>query len=94
MLPDKFVWNSTWADYPLCFEGVAAINHWSDDEKVMFQVYHVQGVAQEILENLTPEVRKDYSAILVAIEQRLEQQPRCQYIVLNSRCGFGAAANP
>ena len=67
MLPDKFDGSSSWSDYVIHFESVAAVNQWTDDEKAMYLASHLRGAAREALADM---VRGEYANILEKFEQR------------------------
>ena len=52
MLPDRFDGVSSWTDYLIHFESVAAVNQWGEDEKAMFLSSHLKGATQEALADI------------------------------------------
>lgn len=68
--PTAFDGTSSWEAYKIQFEIVAEINGWNNEERAAFLATSLQGSAVSILNNLTEPKRRDYSALVQALESR------------------------
>ena len=61
---------SSWDDYRAQFELVAELNGWDDQTKAIFLAASLQGPARAILGDLDPSKRRDFLALIEALESR------------------------
>ena len=69
--PDKFSGESTeWLDYFRHFEIVATWNGWGEHEKTMQLAMCLQGEAQRVLGDLSPDILADYDSLVRELTRR------------------------
>ena len=68
--PTAFDGKTSWDAYKTQFEIVAEINRWNDEEKAAFLATSLQGQAVSVLNCLSQTDRRDYNALVQALESR------------------------
>ena len=58
----------SWDFYKTKFEVLSSMNHWGDAEKATYLAISIRVAAMGFLDNLTPNQRLDYNALLAALE--------------------------
>ena len=72
LLPEMFSGNERFEDWIVNFESVAAINSWSDSEKVLWLRVALKGKAHVAYNRLSHETRESYKASVSALRNRFE----------------------
>ncbi len=68
--PVPYDGKSTWEAYRAQFEMLAAMNGWDDAKKATYLAVSLRGPAVTVLTNLSPEQRKNYTALSEALQSR------------------------
>ena len=68
--PGGYSGDSLWESYLAQFEITAQLNGWSDQQKAAYLATSLKGPALNVLGNLPPERRRDYQALVSALESR------------------------
>ncbi len=68
--PGGYSGDSLWKSYLAQFEITAQLNGWSDQQKAAYLATSLKGPALNVLGNLPPERRRDYQALVSALESR------------------------
>ena len=72
LLPEMFSGDERYEDWIVIFESVAAINSWSDSEKVLWLRIALKGKAHVAYNRLSHETRESYKASISALRNRFE----------------------
>jgi len=72
LLPEKFDGSNDFNDWVSHFECVAAINYWSDAEKLLWLQAHVTGKAHMTYQRFSHEIRESYAMSKDALQKRFE----------------------
>ena len=70
----KYDGKTSWEDYHVQFELVAALNGWDEETKALELATSLRGTAQSILADLDPDKRTDYQALVSALSARFEPE--------------------
>jgi hypothetical protein len=72
MLPDTFGGETSWEYWKLHFEDVAAVNEWTDEQKLKWLCVHLTGHAQKPFHRLPEDCTASYMGATKAIQERFE----------------------
>jgi hypothetical protein len=72
VLPETFDGTSSWTDWCFHFDNVAAVNGWSDAQKLQWLRVRLTGRAQKALHRLTASTNTSYAATRDALHARFE----------------------
>ena len=70
VLPDKFDGSVGWQDYFAHFELCADLNRWNPREKANYLAVSLRGPAQELLGDMSPEMRQNYFILVDNLSTR------------------------
>ena len=70
VLPDKFDGSVGWQDYHAHFELCAELNYWSISQKASYLAVSLRGPAQELLGDMSPDMRQNYSILVETLQAR------------------------
>ena len=76
VLPEPFDGQSSWGDWKLHFEDVAAVNTWSAEQKLQWLRVRLTGRAQKAFHRLPAESQASYDAATRALQERFEPKSR------------------
>ena len=76
VLPEPFDGESSWEDWRLHFEDVAAVNEWTDAQKLKWLRVRLTGRAQKAFHRLPPESVATYQGVTNALQERFEPKSR------------------
>ena len=76
VLPEPFDGESSWEDWRLHFEDVAAVNEWTDAQKLKWLRVRLTGRAQKAFHRLPPESVATYRGATNALQERFEPKSR------------------
>jgi len=76
VLPETFDGTGNWSDWCFHFENVAAVNSWSDSQKLQWLRVRVTGRAQKALHRLPTSASTTYAATRDALRARFEPDSR------------------
>ena len=76
VLPETFDGTSSWTDWCFHFDNVAAVNGWSDAQKLQWLRVRLTGRAQKALHRLTTSTNTSYAATRDALHARFEPDSR------------------
>ncbi|KAJ3664361.1 hypothetical protein Zmor_008538 [Zophobas morio] len=79
--PPIFDGQTSWTTYKKQFEAAALSNSWNDQQKATALVVALRGAALEILQTLSEENQKDYTALTTALELRFGDEHLRQVFV-------------
>ncbi|KAJ3664328.1 hypothetical protein Zmor_008509 [Zophobas morio] len=79
--PPIFDGQTSWTTYKKQFEAAALSNSWNDQQKATALVVALRGAALEILQTLSEENQKDYTALTTALELRVGDEHLRQVFV-------------
>ena len=65
---------TSWEDYHVQFELVAALNGWDEETKALELATSLRGTAQSTLADLDPDKRTDYQSLVSALSARFEPE--------------------
>ena len=72
VLPEPFNGEASWEEWKLHFEDVAAVNEWTDDQKLKWLRVRLTGRAQKAFHRLPEEARATYRGARIALEDRFK----------------------
>ena len=72
VMPDTFSGDGKFDDWKEHFENVAAVNSWTDDEKLLWLKVRLTGKAQKAFKRLGDADRVDYKKAMKALLERFE----------------------
>ena len=70
VMPDKFDGSVGWQDYFAHFELCAHLNSWTFSQKATYLAVSLRGRAQELLGDMSSEMRQDYSYLVETLQSR------------------------
>ena len=76
VLPEPFDGEASWEDWKLHFEDVAAVNEWTDDQKLKWLRVRLTGRAQKAFHRLPDEVTATYRGATTALQERFEPKSK------------------
>ena len=84
--PSPYDGVSSWDDYRAQFELVAELNRWDNCTKAIYLAASLQGSARATLGDLDPRKRKDFSALIEALESRFGSKHQTEMYRAQLRC--------
>jgi len=84
--PSHYDGVSSWDDYRAQFELVAELNGWDGRTKAIYLAASLQGQARATLGDLDPSKRKDFSALVEALESRFGSKHQTEMYRAQLRC--------
>ena len=84
--PSPYDGVSSWDDYRAQFELVAELNRWDNRTKAIYLAASLQGSARATLGDLDPRKRKDFSALIEALESRFGSKHQTEMYRAQLRC--------
>ena len=72
VLPEPYDGKSSWGDWKLHFEDVAAVNEWNAGQKLKWLRVRLTGRAQKAFHRLPGESQASYDAATRALQERFE----------------------
>ena len=84
--PSPYDGVSSWDDYRAQFELVAELNGWDGRTKAIYLAASLQGPARATLGDLDPSKRKDFSALIEALESRFGSKHQTEMYRAQLRC--------
>ena len=76
VLPEPFNGETSWEDWKLHFEDVAAVNEWTDNQKLKWLRVRLTGRAQKAFHHLPEESQATYRGATTALQERFEPKSR------------------
>ena len=76
VLPEPFNGEASWEEWKLHFEDVAAVNEWTDDQKLKWLRVRLTGRAQKAFHRLPEEAQATYEGATIALQERFEPKSR------------------
>ena len=76
VLPEPFNGETSWEDWRLHFEDVAAVNEWTAAQKLKWLRVRLTGRAQKAFHRFPPESQESYAAATSALKERFEPKSR------------------
>ena len=74
VLPETFTGEQNFDHWVSHFESVAAVNKWSDGEKLLWLRVRLTGKAHVAFDQLTPEAQQSYATAKRALQERFEPE--------------------
>ena len=72
VLPETFTGEQNFDHWVSHFESVAAVNKWSDGEKLLWLRVRLTGKAHVAFDQLTPEVQQSYTTAKQPLQERFD----------------------
>lgn len=72
VMPDSYDGKGSWSQYMAHFETVADLNGWSERDKSLYLSVSLRGEACQVIQLLSPVQRRDYNALLNAMNRRFD----------------------